>query len=104
MKQLWDKKGYEYLGIKTRIYGIKRLGLRNWITGKSQEKGATGSDRDLDNLNLSEHQGTVIEMTFQQESESGNQRNATQNANSELTSLMEPRYANPQLQRTKICV
>ena len=63
--------------------------------GKSQEKGATGSDRDLDNLNLSEHQGTVIEMTFQQESESGNQRNATQNANSELTSLMEPRYANP---------
>ena len=35
MKQLWDKKGYEYLGIKTRIYGIKRLGLRNWITGKS---------------------------------------------------------------------
>ena len=63
--------------------------------GKSQEKGATGSDRDLDNLNLSEHQGTVIEMTFQQESESGNQRTATQNANSELTSLMEPRYANP---------
>ena len=36
-------------------------------------------------------------MTSQQESEPGNQNNATQNANSELTSLMEPRYANPSI-------
>ena len=101
MKQLWDEKGYEHLGIRSQnlrdqASRLEKLELGK-ESGKSQEKGATGCDRERDDLNPSENQENLIKTTSQQESKPENQNNASQNANSELRSLMEPRYANPSI-------
>ena len=55
----------------------------------SQEDGNLGCERERDDLN-----GRTIDMISQQELEPRNQRNESQNFNSEEASSIDPRYAN----------
>ena len=92
MKQLWEEKGYEHLGIKSqnlRDQASRLEKMEHGSAGKSQEDGVLGCDRERDDLN-----GRTIGMIFQQEVEPRNQTNESQNSNSEEVSSSESRYAN----------
>ena len=92
MKQLWEEKGYEHLGIKSQNLRDQASSLENMehgSAGKSPEDGNFGCDCVRDNLNE-----RTIDMTSQQELEPRNQRNESQNFNFEEVSLIESRYAN----------
>ena len=92
MKKLWEKKGYEHLGIRSqnlRDQASRLEKIEHGSAGKSQEDGSLDCDRERDDLN-----GRTIDMISQQELEPRNQRNESQNFNSEEASSIEPRYAN----------
>ena len=90
MKQLWEEKGYEHLGIRSQNLRdqASRLEKReHGSAGKSQEDGSLGCDRERDDLNE-----RTIDMISQQELEPRNQRNESKKFKE--ASSIEPRYPN----------
>ena len=91
MKQLWEERGYEQLGIRSQNIQdqVSRLEkMEHGSVGKSQEDGVLGCARERDDLNE-----RTIDMISQQELEPRNQRNESQHFNYEEASSIEPRYA-----------
>ena len=77
MKQLWEEKGYEHLGIRSqnlRDQASRLEKMEHGSAGKSQEDGVLGCDRERDDLNE-----RTIDMISQQDLEPRNQRNESQN-------------------------
>ena len=92
MKQLWEEKGYEHLGIRSqnlRDQASRLEKMERGSAGKSQEDGVLGCDRERDDLNE-----RTIDMISQQQLEPRNQRNESQNFNFEEASSIEQCYAN----------
>ncbi|KAK2554945.1 DNA repair endonuclease XPF [Acropora cervicornis] len=86
MKQLWEEKGYEHLGIRSQNLRdqVSRLEkMEHGSAGKSQGDGVLGCDRERDDLN----EGTI-------DLGPRNKRNESQNFNSKEASSIEPCYAN----------
>ena len=76
MKQLWEEKGYEHLGIRSqnlRDQAPRLKKMEHGSAGKSQGDGVLGCDRERDDLN----EGT-IDMISQQDLGPRNQRNENQ--------------------------
>ena len=89
MKQLWEEKGYDHLGIRSQNLWEQASRLEKMehgYAGKSQEDGSLGCDRKRDELNE-----RTIDMISQQELEPRNQRNESQNFKE--ASSIEPHYA-----------
>ena len=92
MKQLWQEKGYEHLGIRSqnlRDQPSRLEKMEHGSAGKSQEDGVLGCDRERDDL-----KERTIHMISQEDLEPRNQRNESQNFNFEEASSIEPCYAN----------
>ena len=100
MKQLWEDKGYEHLGIRSqnlRDQASRLEKMEHGSAGKSQGGGVLGCDRERDDLNE-----RTIDMISQQDLEPRNQRNESQNFNFEKASLYHVMLI--VLQRVKICI
>ena len=90
MKQLWEDKGYEHLGIRSqnlRDQASRLEKMEHSSAGKVKDDGVMGCDREREDLK-------AIYVISEQEFEPRNQRNEGQNFHFGEASQIDSRYAN----------